>query len=119
VSDPVTTLADRLEAEGFRRRESGPDPESFGNRVIDLEDGRLRVRLILDRSTWTIEVDDRDVDLWRAALEGADPTQPAGVEAQAEWVAANVDTLRRAARDRKVRRRLDEAAEARARHFFG
>jgi len=119
VTDSLTALADDLEAAGFRRRESPPDRENFGNRVVDFTEGRLRVRLVLDRSTWTIEVGEYDPDLWRAALEGTDPTDPSPLDAQAEWVRANLDELRRAARDRRTRRRLDEIATARAQHWFG
>ena len=119
VTESLTALADQLEAAGFRRRETPPDRENFGNQVIDFTKGRLRVRLVLDRSTWTIEVGDYDPDVWRAALEGVDPREPSPLDAQAEWVRANLDTLRRAARDRSTRRRLDEIATARAQHWFG
>jgi len=119
LTDALTALADTLEAEGFRRRESPPDRENFGNRVIDFKDGRMRVRLTLDRSMWSVEVNDYEPDVWRAALEGTDATEPNPVDAQAAWVAANVAALRRAVRDRATRRRVDEIAEARARHWFG
>ena len=119
MTDALTALADQLEAEGFARRETPPDRENFGNRVIDFTEGRLRVRLVLDRSVWTIELGDRDADVWRAALDGTDATEPIPVDEQAEWVRANLDRIRRGARDRRVRRRLDEIAKARARHFFG
>ena len=119
LTESLTALADQLEAAGFRRRESPPDRENFGNQVIDFTKGRLRVRLVLDRSTWTIEVGDYDPDVWRAALEGVDPNEPSPLDAQAEWVRANLDTLRRAACDRSTRRRLDEIATARAQHWFG
>jgi hypothetical protein len=116
--DPLTPLTDQLEAAGFARTETGPDRQNFGNRLIELDDGRLRVRLTLDRSVWTIELRDHDADVWRAALDGTDPTVPAPVDEQAEWVGANLDRIRRGARDQRLRRRLDEVAEARARHLF-
>jgi hypothetical protein len=86
--------------------------------VIDLDDGDLRVRLVLDRSLWTIEVGGHDPDLWRAALDDRDPSDPTPVEAQAAWTRANVDRIRTAARDDRRRRRIDELAAARARHLF-
>jgi hypothetical protein len=118
MTDPLNALADRLEAEGFARSERGPDRENFGNRVLDFT-GDVRVQLVLDRSLWTIEIDGFDPDLWRAALEGTDPTDPMPLDAQAEWVAANLGAIRRAAADPATAVRLDEIATARAELWFG
>ena len=66
--------------------------------MLDLT-GDVHVQLVLDRSIWTIEIDGFDPDLWRAALEGTDPTDPMALDAQAEWVGANLGAIRRAAAD--------------------
>jgi hypothetical protein len=115
----IDAFIEQFEAAGFERAETGPDRENFGNRVIDLDDGDLHVRLVLDRSLWTIEVGDHDPDLWRAALDDWDPREPSPVEAQAEWTRANLDRIRAGARDRRLRRRIDKIAAERARHLFG
>jgi len=84
----------------------------------------LRVRLTRDRSLWTIELghpawdDVYDPDLWRAALEGADPTEPSSLEEQAAYVAGALETLREAASDPALHARLDEIAVARADLWF-
>ena len=118
MTDPLTALAEQLEAAGFARSELGPDHENFGNRVLDLT-GDVHVQLVLDRSIWTIQIDGFDPDLWRAALEGTDPTDPMALDAQAEWVGANLGAIRRAAADRATVDRLDEMATARAELWFG
>jgi hypothetical protein len=118
MTDPLTALAEQLEAEGFARTELGPDRENFGNRVLGFE-ADVRVQLVLDRSVWTIEIDGFDPDVWRAALEGTDPTDPMPLDAQAEWVRANLDAVRRAAADPATADRLDEIATARAELWFG
>lgn len=118
MTDPLTALAEQLEAEGFARSELGPAPEAFGNRVLGFE-GDVRVELVLDRGVWEIEIDGFDPDVWRAALEGTDPTDPMALDAQAEWVRTNLDAIRRAAADPATADRLDEIATARAELWFG
>ena len=68
---------------------------------------------------WTIELGDCDADLWRAALEGTDATEPTPSTRRRPGCAANLDRSAAPSRDRATRRRVDEIAEARARHFFG
>ena len=93
LPEPLAALATTLEARGFAVDEQPPST-SFGDQLISFADERLRVRLTRDRSIWTIELGhpawDRvyDPDLWRAALEGADPTaEPSDLEQQAAYVA--------------------------------
>ena len=123
LPDPLAALAARLEERGFAVDEQPPS-KSFGDQLITFADPRLRVRLTRDRSLWPIELGhpawDRvyDPDLWRAALEGADPMEPSTLEEQAAYVAGALDTLREAAGDPALRDRLDEIAVARADLWF-
>ena len=125
LPEALAALAATLEAQGFAVDEEPPNWESFGDQVITFEDERLRVRLTRDRSIWTIELGhpawDRvyDPDLWRAALEGADPTmEPSELEEQAAYVLGALDTLREAASDPALNERLAEIAVARADFWF-
>ena len=124
LPEPLATLAARLQERGFAVDEQPPS-ESFGDRLITFADERLSVRLTRDRSQWTIELghptweDVYDPDVWRAALEGADPTEPSELEEQAAYVAGALDTLREAAGDPGLQERLDEIAIARADLWFG
>ena len=124
LPEPLAALAATLEERRFAVDEQPPS-ESFGDQLITFADQRLRVRLTRDRSVWTIELGHPawdgvyDPDLWRAALEGADPTEPSSLEAQAAYVAGALDTLREAAGDPALRDRLDEIAIARADLWFG
>jgi len=121
---PLAALATTLEERGFAVDEQPPS-ESFGDQLITFADERLRVRLTRDRSIWTIELGhpawDRvyDPDVWRAAVEGADPTNPSPLEDQAAYVAGALDRLREAASDPALHDRLDEIAIARADIWFG
>ena len=123
LPDPLAALAARLEERGFAVDEQPPS-ESFGDQLITFADERLRVRLTRDRSIWTIELGhpawDRvyDPDVWRAALDGADPTNPSPLEDQAAYVAGALDRLREAAGDPALHERLDEIAVARADLWF-
>jgi hypothetical protein len=124
LPDPLAALAARLEERGFAVDEQPPS-KSFGDQLITFADQRLRVRLTRDRSIWTIELGhpawDRvyDPDLWRAALEGADPTtEPSGLEEQAAYVIGALDTLREAASDPALYERLGEIAVVRADFWF-
>jgi len=124
LPEPLAALATTLEERGFAVDEQPPS-ESFGDQLITFADERLRVRLIRDRSIWTIELghpawdDVYDPDVWRAALEGADPTDPSALEDQAAYVAGALDRLREAAGEPALRERLDEIAVARADLWFG
>ena len=123
LPEPLAALAARLEERGFAVDEQPPS-ESFGDQLITFADERLRVRLTRDRSLWTIELghptwkDVYDPDVWRAALEGADPTEPSELEEQAAYVAGALDTLSEAASDPALRERLHEIAVARADLWF-
>ena len=123
--DPLAALAGRLEQEGFAADERPPDLANFGDQVITLAADDLRVRLTRERGTWSIELghpaweEVYDPDIWRAALEGTDPTEPATLDAQAAYVDDRLDALRSAARDPALRERLDEIAVARADLWFG
>jgi hypothetical protein len=124
LPEPLAALATTLEARGFAVDEQPPS-KSFGDQLITFADERLRVRLTRDRSIWTIELGhpawDRvyDPDLWRAALEGADPTmEPSDLEEQAVYVIGALDTLREAASDPALDERLGEIAVARANFWF-
>lgn len=125
LPDPLAALAARLEEAGLAVDEQPPDRENFGNQMIMFEDERLRVRIVLDRSDWTIELAHPsweslyDPDIWHAALEGTDPTEPSTLEEQAAYVTGALDTLREAAGDPALRERLDEIAIARADLWFG
>ena len=124
LSGPLAALATTLEERGFAVDEQPPS-ESFGDQLITFADERLRVRLTRDRGQWTIELghpgwdDVYDPDVWRAALERADPTNPSPLEDQAAYVAGALDRLREAAGDPALRERLDEIAIARADLWFG
>ena len=124
LPDPLAALAARLEERGFAVDEQPPS-ESFGDQLITFADARLRVRLTRDRSIWTIELghpawdDVYDPDVWRAALEGSDPTEPSELEEQAGYVGGALDRLREAAGDQGLHGRLDEIAVARADLWFG
>ena len=124
LPDPLAALAARLEERGFAVDEQPPS-KSFGDQLITFADARLRVRVTRDRSQWSIELghpawgDVYDPDIWRAALEGADPTRPRSLEQQAAYVAGAIQTLREAATDRALHERLDEIAIARADLWFG
>ena len=124
LPEPLAALAARLEERGFAVDEQPPS-KSFGDQLITFADERLRVRLTRDRSIWTIELGhpawDRvyDPDLWRAALEGADPTtEPSELEEQAAYVIGALDTLREAASDPALYERLGEIAVVRADFWF-
>lgn len=123
--DPLAALAARLEQEGFAADERPPDLASFGDQVITLAAADLRVRLTRERGTWSIELGHPaweelyDPDLWRAALEGTDPSEPTPLDAQAAYVRDRLDALRAAAVDPSLRDRLSEMAIARAELWFG
>jgi len=123
--EPLAALAAKLERAGFAADEYGPDRDSFGDRMTTFTAEDLRVRLIRDRGQWTVELghpaweDVYDPDIWRAALEGTDPTDPSPLAEQAAYVADRLDALRAAARDPDLRERLDEIAVARADLWFG
>ena len=123
LPDPLAALAARLEERGFAVDEQPPS-ESFGDQLITFADERLRVRLTRDRSLWTIELGNPgwdgvyDPDLWRAALEGADPMEPSELEEQAAYVTGALDRLREAGSDPALRERLHEIAVARADLWF-
>jgi hypothetical protein len=125
LPEPLAALAATLEAQGFAVDEQPPNRESFGDQLITFEDERLRVRVTRDRGQWTIELGHPswenvyDPDVWRAALEGTDPTEPSTLEEQAAYVAGALDRLRDAAGDPALRERLDEIAIARADLWFG
>ncbi len=123
LPDALAALAARLEERGFAVDEQPPS-DSFGDQLITFTDERLRVRLIRDRSLWTIELGHPgwdgvyDPDLWCAALEGADPMEPSELEEQAAYVAGALDRLGDAASEPALRERLDEIAVARADLWF-
>jgi hypothetical protein len=124
LPDPLAALAARLEERGFAVDEQPPS-KSFGDQLITFADERLRVRLTRDRSIWTVELGhpawDRvyDPDLWRAALEGADPTtEPSDLDEQAAYVIGALDTLREATSAPALNERLAEIAVARANFWF-
>ena len=125
LPESLAALAARLQERGFAVDEQPPDRESFGDQVITFADERLRVRLTRDRGRWTIELGHPawevlyDPDVWRAALEGADPTQPSALEEQAAAVAGTLDAVRDAAGEPGLQERLDEIAIARADLWFG
>jgi hypothetical protein len=121
--DPVAALIARLEQAGFTV-DAQPPSESFGDQLITLDADDLHVLLTRDRSLWSIELGHPswkrvyDPDVWRAALEGTDPTDASDLAEQAAYVGDRLDTLREAASDRALRRRLDEIATARADAWF-
>jgi hypothetical protein len=123
--DPLGALATRLEQEGFTADERPPDRASFGDQVITFAAADLRVLLTRDRGQWSLELghpdwgEAYDADIWRAALEGTDPTEPTTLEAQAAYVSDRLAALRVAAGDPSLRDRLDEIAIARADLWFG
>ena len=125
LPEPLAALATTLEERGFAVDEQPPS-ESFGDQLITFADERRSLRVVLtrDRSIWTIELGhpawDRvyDPDVWRAALDGADPTEPSELEEQAAYVTGALDTLREAAGDPALDERLDEIAVARADFWF-
>jgi len=123
--DPLAALAARLEHEGFAADERPPDLASFGDQVITLAADDLRVRLTRERVTWSIELghpaweEVYDPDIWRAALEGTDPTEPASLDAQLAYVGDRLGALRAATADPSLRDRLSEIAITRADLWFG
>ena len=122
--DPLAALAARLQQEGFAVAERPPSA-SFGDQMRTFTAEDLCVHVIRDRGQWTVELghpawgEVYDPDIWRAALEGTDPTEPATLDAQAAYVDDRLDALRSAARDPALRERLDEIAVARADLWFG
>ncbi len=60
------------------QRREGPDPKFFGNQVIQYGDGSVGLRIVSDRSEWTVSVSDAagrpdkwyDSDLLRDLLYG-------------------------------------------------
>jgi hypothetical protein len=55
----IAEFVNVLEMRGMaRQRCEGPDPVFFGNRMLQYGNRNLGVRLILDRSIWTIDVAD-------------------------------------------------------------
>jgi hypothetical protein len=71
-SDQILELEAFLERNGLvcQRRE-GPDPNSFGNRVVQYGNSDIGVRLVLDRGIWSVAVADlvgRRGDWYDAAI---------------------------------------------------
>jgi hypothetical protein len=70
----------RLREAGFEiASERGPDPKSFGNQVIELTRGALRVRLVRDRNqTWlslaTTGITDHDIGIWVSCMDDERPS---------------------------------------------
>ena len=122
--EPLVALVARLEQAGFAADERPPDRDSFGDQVSTFTAEDLRVRVTRDRGQWAIELghpaweDLYDPDIWRAALEGTDPTDPSPLAEQAAFVADKLGALRAAARDPALHERLDEIAVARADLWF-
>ena len=123
LPEPLAALAARLQEKGFAVDEQPPS-ESFGDQLITFADERLRVRLTRDRGQWTIELghptweDVYDPDVWRAALEGADPTQPT-LEEQAAYVTGALDTRRATRRCASASTRSRSRARASGSARFG
>jgi hypothetical protein len=89
--DPPAAIRDllgQLQRRGFAVVSEEYLPQIFGNRLIELEDGRTRVRVICDRLQWFVEV--RVAGAWLdhglllAALRG----EPRGRSWEAEDSAA-------------------------------
>jgi hypothetical protein len=75
------SLADALKAwlieDDFDLRQDRYYPESFGNRVIDLTRRRLSIRLVRDRSEWSIEIAGPD-GKWTYVVRWGDLVQGPG-----------------------------------------
>lgn len=103
----LADLLARLEEHGFSKR-SDEASGGFGDRAIDLTGPEsLAVRLVADRGQWFLELappgaDERfDADVWRSCLDDAEiADEPSPLDAQARFVAGNLDRILAAAQAR-------------------
>lgn len=107
-------LVDWLLKGGFVVSASRFDEELFGNVLVHLERGNLRVRVTRDRSQWFLDVAGPsgrwyDMELWRASLDGVLPSiELARFEDNASYLKEAMSRIEQALR-------LDEALEDRLR----
>jgi hypothetical protein len=77
---------------------------TFGNTLVCFERGILEIRMVSDRSEWSLEVSGNvhgddwfDADIWRACLEGHDAqVELTAVVAQVDYVRSHLEEIQEA-----------------------
>jgi hypothetical protein len=101
LGDRQRSLVNRLRALGFTVLQERHDPEAFGNYLIDLTTDDFTVRIVRDRSNWSIEAsvpawkDWIPVPMWRWIYVGGElPGAYSDFDQDAEWLLSQLNTLR-------------------------
>ena len=127
---PLEHLRSHLLEVGFEEVTNRHHPESFGNRLVLLNDSILLVRMLHDRKQWFLEVGIvgisdvngwHQAQTWRECLEhSGDPFREPLLVEQAEFVAKNLNRMRESATDERDRTTacLTEVTRRRSRHWI-
>lgn len=129
LPEVLARLVDQLAAAGFRV-ESSVRSNSFGNRIVQLARGPVRVRLVRDRSQWSIDLsrdgwnDWFDPDLWRSCLDNVPiASDPSPLDEDAKFVVEAIEQISTAVGPRlaawKLRSCLKRSQVARSKAHFG
>lgn len=101
LPEALEELTTELVHRGFAVERDEYSAESFGNRIVELEDAPIRVRIVRDRGVWSVSLSAAPGSqfasplLWRTVLTGRLQTEDRlSLEDQSEYVLQDLDRIR-------------------------